>query len=139
MRRLLIGLGMACIALPAWAQTQQQRDWCYGVAATADQTIAACTALIQTGKEPTASLAVEYLDRGIGYATNGHYDQAIADYTKAIAIKPDYVHAYSNRGFAYEKEGGHTAQAVADYRAALKLDPNNQTSKEGLKRLGATP
>jgi tetratricopeptide (TPR) repeat protein len=33
------------------------------------------------------------------------YDKAIADYTEAVRLKPDYAGAYDNRAFAYEKLG----------------------------------
>jgi hypothetical protein len=42
---------------PAFGQTQQQRDWCYKDSATDDQTIAGCTALIQSGVTKGTDLA----------------------------------------------------------------------------------
>jgi len=63
---------------------------------------------------------------------------AIADYTAAIALKPDNAGPYDNRAAAYEKKGLRD-QAVADYRAALTIDPALKLSQDGLTRLGATP
>jgi len=81
---------------------------------------------------------VAYLNRGNAYIGKGLYDQAIADETKAIALKPDYALAYFDRGFAYEKKGQRD-QAIADYRAALKLNPNFKQVQHHLKGLGITP
>jgi tetratricopeptide (TPR) repeat protein len=44
---------------------------------------------------------------------NGDLDTAIADYTKAIELKPDLAEAYFNRGIEYEKLGQRD-KAIAD-------------------------
>jgi tetratricopeptide (TPR) repeat protein len=67
--------------------------------------------------------AREYSNRGIAYANNGEYDRAIADFTQAIALKPDFALAYSNRGNAYANKGEYD-RAIADYTQAIKLNPN---------------
>jgi tetratricopeptide (TPR) repeat protein len=64
------------------------------------------------------------------------YDQAIADYTKAIELKPDYAQAYTNRGLENEKLGQRD-KAIADYHQALSLAPDTKLAQEGLTRLGA--
>jgi TonB family protein len=128
-RIFLIGLAFALIATPSWAQTAQpsaqtaqQRTWCFSTAATDDETIDGCTALIQSGRE-TTDLPIEFYNRGIGYGGKGLYDQAIADDTQAIALKPDYAEAYDNRGFAYDDKGLYD-QAIADYTQAIALKPD---------------
>ena len=45
----------------------------------------------------TLNSAAAYNDRGIQRAENGDYTGAIADYTEAIAIDPNYAEAYYNR------------------------------------------
>ena len=55
---------------------------------------------------------------GCVYWRTAHYDRAIADFTNAIASKPDYAEAYYMRGSAYHFKGIRD-QAIADYRAAL--------------------
>ena len=52
----------------------------------------------------------------------GDLDQAIADYTQAIALDPKYAVAYNNRGIAYCDKGD-LDQAIADYTQAIALDP----------------
>jgi lipoprotein NlpI len=138
MRRILIGLVVAFIALPASAQTRDQNVARCNDGSDPDASIAGCTALIQSGQETSAVLAAAYYNRGNSYDGKGLHDQAIADFTQAIAIKPDFSPAYYNRGAAYETKGLRDL-AIADYRATLKLDPNQALAADGLKRLGATP
>jgi tetratricopeptide (TPR) repeat protein len=76
--------------------------------------------VIQSGQETPANLAVAYYDRGFGYDNKHLYDQAIADYTQAIALKPDYANAYGNRGEVYNERGLYD-QAIADLSQAIAL------------------
>jgi len=142
MRGLWIGLALALVAVPAWAQgrraapkaapaasapTPQQRDWCDGFTATADQKIEGCTALIQSGRETTLGLAIRYNMRGVMYASKGQYDQAIADYTQVIALRPDSAIYYVNRAAAYQGKGLYD-QAIGDYTRAIALAPDYLTA-----------
>ncbi len=79
-----------------------------------------------------------HLDHGRACLDKGKYDDAIADYTKAIALDPEDAAAYTNRGEVYEEKGD-KEQAIADFRKALEIDPSNQRAKNDLKALGATP
>jgi len=64
-----------------------------------------------------------YLKRGEDYSDAHQYDRAIADYTTALELKPDYAEAYNNRGFAYYLKGDFD-QAIKDYTRAIELRPN---------------
>jgi len=59
-------------------------------------------------------------DAGIAAYNSGDLDTAIADFTKAIKLKPDDAKAYNNRGLAYDEKGLYD-QAIADYTEAIKL------------------
>ncbi|NWF91325.1 MAG: tetratricopeptide repeat protein [Syntrophaceae bacterium] len=72
----------------------------------------------------TEELAFALNDRGIAYRLKGLYDLAIADYTQAIKLKPDFAIAYSNRGLAYAKSERYD-QAILDFTRSIQLDPNN--------------
>jgi len=62
-------------------------------------------------------------DRGHDYFNKGMYDQAISDYTKAIALNPKDAVTYYNRGNAYGQGKGLYDQAISDYRRAIELKP----------------
>ena len=53
----------------------------------------------------------------------GDYDGAIADFTEAIRLAPNYVYAYKQRGVAYSRKGDYD-RAIADFEAALRINPN---------------
>jgi tetratricopeptide (TPR) repeat protein len=62
--------------------------------------------------------------RGIAHRLKGNYDDAIADYSRAIKLKDDFAAAFSNRGLAYAKSGRYR-EAIPDFNRAVALDPNN--------------
>jgi tetratricopeptide (TPR) repeat protein len=66
------------------------------------------------------------------------YDRAIADYSEAIRINPNYAVAYSNRGNLLQARG-RREDAIADVQRALAIDPNHERSRAALKQLGAAP
>jgi len=45
--------------------------------------------------------AIDYINQGIDFGSKGQFDQAIADYNKAIEINPKDVTAYHNRAVSY--------------------------------------
>ena len=67
--------------------------------------------------------ADSYFNRALTYGKKGQYDQAIADYTKAIEINPGHAMAYYNRGRAYAIGKGQYDQAIADYNKAIEINP----------------
>ncbi|GHU52814.1 hypothetical protein FACS1894200_13340 [Spirochaetia bacterium] len=77
--------------------------------------------------------AFAYNNRGIAYKNKGEYDRAIADYTQAITLDPNYAVAYAGRGIIYDDYKGDYQRAIADYTQALKLDPNNANVKQWLE------
>jgi len=62
-------------------------------------------------------MAQAHLNRGFCYALTRDYDQAIADFTETVRLKPDSAQAYFNRGIAY-REKGDSERAKADFAAA---------------------
>jgi|GEM_PF-6743214 len=69
------------------------------------------------------SSAEAYLMRGETLSGNQQYDRAIADYTAAIELSPDYAEAYNDRAFAYYLKGDFE-RAISDYTRAIELRPN---------------
>jgi tetratricopeptide (TPR) repeat protein len=81
--------------------------------------IRSCTTLIERGTND----AVAYYNRASAYQTKGDADRAIADYDKAITLKPDYAAAYEHRARVFASKGDYT-RAVADVTKAGELTSN---------------
>ncbi|MCO6500949.1 MAG: tetratricopeptide repeat protein [Vicingus serpentipes] len=62
------------------------------------------------------------------------YDVAIDNYTKAIAIAPNYYEAYYNRGLCYEELKKYQL-AEKDFRMSLKINPTYTYSAIALERV----
>ncbi len=69
----------------------------------------------------------EYFQLGSDCYDKKDYNCAIANYTKVIALAPNYAAAYTNRGNAYDDDGD-SALALADYNKAIQLEPTNANS-----------
>ena len=80
----------------AWPDDFDDCNWFPSV----DKKIAACTRLIKSGRLSNEDLATAYNHRGDAYDDKGQLDLAIADFSRAIEIDPDYKRAYYNRGIA---------------------------------------
>ena len=51
----------------------------------------------------------------------GQMDEALEEYSQAIALNPDYAESYFNRGYIY-KLMGETDKAIADFEAFVSFD-----------------
>jgi len=80
--------------------------------------ITGCTTLINNNPNDEAA----YYNRGIEYANKDDHDKAIADFSKAISIKPDYARAYNSRGFSFYVGKDDYSHAISDYTKAIDLD-----------------
>ncbi len=73
--------------------------------------------------DETAPNAQFYFNRGVDRSKLGDKQGAIADYTQAIQIDPNYAKAYRYRGVARYNLGDNQG-AIDDYTQAIKIDPN---------------
>ena len=67
--------------------------------------------------------ATEYWNRAYDKSENGDNYGAIADYTKAIELDPDYANAYYNRAIL-KRDLKDYYGAIADYTKAIELNPD---------------
>lgn len=63
-----------------------------------------------------------YTLRGRAYWKTGQYDQAIAEYNKALEINPRLDLAYYGRGIAYGSKAEYD-RAISDFTKAVEIDP----------------
>jgi lipoprotein NlpI len=112
-------------ANPAAADNAQDRAWKDCEQRTdLDLRIVGCTKVLADGDDEDADRAVAFNNRGNAQADRGDYARAIADYTEAAKLDPDYTWAYANRGRAYLFTGA-LAKARADFEQAVKLDADS--------------
>lgn len=63
-----------------------------------------------------------YYYRGMGYDRAGALGEAIEDYSRVIALNPDFPGAYNSRGASYARLGRYP-EAIADFKKAVELNP----------------
>jgi len=68
--------------------------------------------------------AYAYNLRGNVWLSLRQPDEAIASYSLAISLDPNFSRAFSNRGRTYY-EANNIDSAIADYNQAIRLDPTN--------------
>ena len=72
----------------------------------------------EADQEPTA-----IVDQGKSYRERGRYDEALADFTRAIELNPDDDSAIASRGETYRLSGRYD-EALADFNRAIELNPD---------------
>ncbi len=68
-------------------------------------------------------MSVEHCGYANARLDEGAYDAAIEAYDQALALNPDYIAAYYNRGVAYARIGVLDG-AIADFTHVIELDPD---------------
>src|SRR5262249_56140322 len=78
-----------------------------------------CCVVVQVApaKKPAAGGRGNHIQRGIELAQQKHFDQAVAEFTKAIEANPKDTRGYANRGTAY-RQGARAAIAAGDSEGA---------------------
>lgn len=132
-----LNLSLAIIAIlssPALAldntQLQKIEHGCIDETASSspEERISNCNNWIDSA--PDKLRAKAYYDRGNAYLDVQKLDLAVADYSHAISLKPDFKDAWYSRGYARHDLGNYD-QAIEDYDTALKLAPEDIDSLYG--------
>lgn len=76
-------------------------------------------------------------NRAWTHFTARNFDAALDDANRALAIDAGHAYAWDTRGHVYEALGKRD-DAIRDYVKALDLDADTATSREALRRLGAS-
>ncbi len=126
----------------AYAQTQQQLDWCNGKdGAAPDLQISGCSAVIQSGRFTGNNLAIAFKKRCwaylmLSYKLNSDGSEALADCNEAIRLSPNDAVAIYYRASVYNKMRNING-AIQDYTVLIGLDPKNLNAlnNRGLARV----
>lgn len=125
--RPAIVLFLALVApVAAHAQTGTPSAICEDEKALPPDRRAACTAVIDGAADKPSDRADAYFHRGEAASDANEHDQAIADLSEAIKLKPDNSAAFILRGNSYDAKGD-LDRALSDYNEAIRLDPGDAT------------
>jgi tetratricopeptide (TPR) repeat protein len=115
---------VAEVFLSTAARSQSQNwDWCTGKnRPTLEQRIAACTAIIETGTEPTTGQAKAFSNRGVATANSGNFASAVQDYEESLRLDSTSPSSHRVRGNIYRISKNYEG-ALAEYNEAIRLDP----------------
>src|SRR5580704_14368203 len=129
--RLPIAAILLLAALPARAQNPSAQDLsaderrCTGLwRATAEERVASCTTLIDSGRYPPVNLAILHDNRGLAFRAKGVLTNARSDFDQAVSLNSNYVRAYGNRSSLALAQRDFDG-AIADLDQAIKLDPTD--------------
>ena len=67
--------------------------------------------------------AEQWFEQGYKHDEAKNHDEAFYCYSEAIRLKPDYAHAFMNRGNA-RRDKGDLESAIKDYNEAIRLKPD---------------
>jgi tetratricopeptide (TPR) repeat protein len=118
---VLCAVGMGLSGVTAGQTRDENAARCKD--ANPDLSIIGCTALIQSGQEMTANLAIAFYNRGNAYGSKDQDGRAIQDYDQAIEHDPGYTQAFYSRGLAYARKGQYD-RAIQDFNQTIALDPS---------------
>lgn len=86
--------------------------------------VKACTLVIQSGRWKGSNVTWAYQNRGLTYWARRQFDAAIADFNKAISLKPGDAKSFLYRGAVYDDLRRYE-EAIADFNRTQAIDPKN--------------
>jgi len=128
---------LPCIALFTSAALAQNPDW--QACNSADQSaaaakIAGCTRVLDRGERSPRQTAIALGNRALAYTWQKDIDRAIADFSEAIRVDPDFPIWRYARAMQYENKGQHQL-ALADLNEAIRLRPDTPDYIEAARRV----
>jgi tetratricopeptide (TPR) repeat protein len=130
-RLLFIPLLLLGVAGRAAAQAPAASDlWKECRSEQSDQALQACTQIIDAKAEPGANLAQAYNMRALAHQRLGQPDDAIADFTRGIALMQAAGQSGWELAFIYflraktHRDKGDLDQAIADHTESIRVAPN---------------
>jgi tetratricopeptide (TPR) repeat protein len=87
-----------------------------------DRRVAACTAIIASGKLAGKELAAAYVGRAYALEGEQEFERALADISQAIVLDPASAESFFRRGDIY-KNLHQPEPAIEDFDTAIRLDP----------------
>lgn len=121
---LIIAALLVLFTAPGAAQTRDE-NWAVCESGDPAKGIAACTALIEGGRETPQNLAIAHSNRGITYSDKGDFPHAIADYERALQLNPYLAEAMNSLAWdlatmpAADLRDGRRAVELAEKAVAL--------------------
>jgi lipoprotein NlpI len=115
-------LGLALTDASAWARSTRGDDSQCANTPKPEEAIAACTRLYDNEGLGPSNRAIALGNRGAAYKLLGRYDDAIADFGRAIELNPGNPQYYCQRGDILIRKRAYD-EAIADYTAALGKSP----------------
>jgi tetratricopeptide (TPR) repeat protein len=117
----LVLLFVALASAPASAATPQELSDCEAISTT-DQSIAACTRIIER-KSETLELRLRALRaRAFQNKHRDRQDRALADHNELVRLKSDADHYWLRALFYLSQDK--SGEALADFNEVIRLDPN---------------
>lgn len=124
-RTLFAAAAISVISLTAHAAGMDHFN--RGFKASADKkpdvAIASYTLAIKSNDLDQQTLAKAYNNRGLAFYRENKFHAAVADFDRALAIRPANPVALNNRGLAF-RSLDRKQNALSDFKTALKFDPN---------------
>lgn len=99
-----------------------------------EQAVVAFSRAIDGGGLDPDSLALAHNNRGVAYSELGDFDRAIADYERALQLRPGDPKSVRNLRIAHTRRGlaaarvGELDRALADLTRAIELEPEHPTA-----------
>lgn len=112
---LLAALTTVCFFQVCFAQSSEQSKPKVEIAAPT-------FSIVKCDRTTKSAEAEKFCNRGLDLIVQQKFDQAIAAFTKAIELDPQYADAYNRRGVAYNWNKDNDA-AIADFTRAIELTP----------------